>query len=67
MFGMRKQPKTEVQNLSDGVKSKISELQLAILSGNLSPKGLELARQEIEKLKGAIQTRMLRVASHGTQ
>ena len=53
----------EVQRLSDDLKRKISELHLKIRSGTLSDAELAMTWAELGRLKGKLETRMLRISS----
>ena len=53
----------EVQRLSDDLKRKISELHLKIKSGTLSDAELAMTWAELDKLKGRLETRMVRAST----
>lgn len=67
MFG-KKNPKSQVvQNMSDDVKRKISEIHLRIRSGELSEAELEEARKELASMKRVLETKMIRVSAQSAR
>lgn len=56
----------EVERLGDEFKRRISELQLAILSGKLSPGDLEKAGQELRAMRAQLSEQLETATREGT-
>lgn len=56
----------EVERLGDEFKRRISELQLAILSGKLSPEDLEKASQELRVMRAQLAEQLETATREGT-